>query len=135
MTMMQPQRNPYLQTSVQTATPAQLLIMLYDGAIRFSNMAIEAIEKKDLSEAHNHLIRVQEIINEFIVTLDRSSPLADQLLSLYNYFNRRLMEANMKKDAEPVKEVLGHLKELRETWAQAAKKVQEQKAVPGTQHA
>ena len=133
--MLQAQRNKYFQTTVQTASPAQLLIMLYDGAIRFSRMAIDAIEKNQLQEAHNYLMRVQDIINEFVVTLDRSSPLAGQLLQLYEYFNRRLIEANMKKDAEPVCEVLDHLVLLKETWIEASKSLQSKQAATGISNA
>jgi len=129
------QRDKYLQTKIQTASPAQLLIMLYDGAIRFSRMAIDAIEKKQPQEAHNSLLRVQNIINEFIITLDRTSPMADGLLRLYEYFHFRLIQANMKKDAEPVQEVLAHLIELRDTWVQASKSLQGQQPVAGARNA
>jgi len=133
--MLQAQRNVYLERTVQTATPAQLLLMLYDGAIRFSRKAIDAIEKKQLQEAHDSLVRVQDIVNEFAITLDRSSPMAEQLLNLYEYFNRRLMEANIKKEVEPVQEVLGYLTELRESWFQASKVIQGNKSGTGAQHA
>ncbi|NIK79336.1 flagellar protein FliS [Paenibacillus castaneae] len=115
------QRNKYLETTVQTASPAQLLIMLYDGAIRFCRQGIEAIKEKKYSEAHTNLLKVQNIISEFIITIDRNSPMSENLLSLYEYFNTRLVEANMKKEIEPAEEVLGHLIELKETWIQAAK--------------
>lgn len=116
--------NVYLETTVQTASPAQLLIMLYDGAIRFSRKAIEAIRQQDYAEANRCLIRVQDIVNEFIITLDRKSPVAPGLLSLYDYFNRRLIEANVKKSAEPVEEVMEHLISLKAAWVEAAAQIQ-----------
>lgn len=119
--MIQAQVNKYLESAVQTASPAQLLIMLYDGAIRFSRAAIEAIQKQKHEEAHNNLLRAQDIISEFVITLDRSAPMAEELLQLYEYFIHRLREANTKKQPEPIQEVLGHLVELKETWVQAAK--------------
>ncbi|MBO9607982.1 MAG: flagellar export chaperone FliS [Paenibacillaceae bacterium] len=115
------QQNKYLENSIQTSTPAQLVIMLCDGAIRFCKAGAEAIKKKKYAEANRYLIKTQRIINEFIITLDRSLPIADELLRLYDYFNYRLIQANSKKDAEPAEEVLQYLIELKETWTQAAK--------------
>nr|WP_148929718.1 flagellar export chaperone FliS [Paenibacillus methanolicus] len=119
---MQPmQRNKYLETTIQTATPAQLLIMLMDGAIRFSKQAVEAINEQRNQEANEFLLKTQNIISEFIITLDRTSPLADNLLSLYEYYQHLLIQANIKKDAAPVEEVIGYLVEMKETWIQAAR--------------
>lgn len=115
------QRNKYLQNTVQTATPGQLLIMLYDGAIRFCRQGIEAIKEQRYSDANTSLLKVQDIISEFIITIDRSNPISENLLKLYEYFNTRLIEANMKKDIEPAEEVLAHLVDLKETWIQVAK--------------
>lgn len=119
--MLQTQRNKYLETAVQTATPAQLLIMLCDGAIRFCKQGIDAIAHKDYELANYALGKVQDIINEFIITLDRNSSIAESLLKLYEYFNHLLIQANIKKDQSPAEEVLGYLSDLKETWAQAAK--------------
>lgn len=118
--MQRQQSNPYLERSIQTATPAQLLIMLCDGAIRFCRTSIQAIENNDMETANEHLIRVQDIILEFVITLDKSSPVAEGLVKLYDYFVHLLIEANTNKIVEPVEEVLGYLIELRETWAEAA---------------
>lgn len=115
------QRNKYLQNTVQTATPGQLLIMLYDGAIRFCRQGIEAIKEQRYSDANTSLLKVQDIVSEFIITIDRSNPISENLINLYEYFNSRLIEANMKKEIEPVEEVLAHLIDLKETWIQAAK--------------
>jgi len=119
--MLQVQRNKYLETSVQTASPAQLLIMLMDGAIRFCRAGAEGIRSGNYEHANTQLVKAQNIISEFVITIDRSSPLADQLLRLYEYFNTRLIQANIKKDAEPAEEILQYLIELKETWIQAAK--------------
>lgn len=119
--MIQAQRNKYLETSVQTAGPAQLLIMLVDGAIRFCRSGIEGIRQGNYQEANTQLVKVQNIISEFAITIDRSSPIAPSLLQLYEYFNHRLIEANIKKSTEPAEEVLQHLIELKETWMQAYK--------------
>lgn len=115
------QQNKYLETTVLTATPGQLLIMLTDGAIRFAKQAIAAINEKKFEAANKYLIKVQEIISEFVITLDKKAPIADNLLRLYDYFKFRLVEANTQKIVEPIEEVIGYLVELKETWMQAAK--------------
>lgn len=123
-----PPNNKYLETAIQTATPAQLLLMLYDGAIRFCRQSIVEIKAGHLEGANTFLQKTQNIIDEFVITLDRKSPIADNLLSLYEYFKFRLTEANMKKSPEPAEEVLGYLVELKENWMQAAKLSVQQKA-------
>lgn len=115
------QRNKYMENSVQTATPGQLLIMLYDGAIRFCRAGIEGIKNKDYEAANYNLCRTQSIINELLVTLDRSVPISENLESLYVYMLQQLIQANVKKSIEPAQEVLGYLSELKETWVIAAR--------------
>jgi flagellar protein FliS len=122
--MIQTQRNKYLESTVQTATPAQLLIMLCDGAIRYCRMGIEGLKSNNFQEANNNLMKTQDIISEFAITLNRESPLAEQLLRLYEYFGYRLIEANTQKSLVPAEEVLGYLIELKETWIEAAKQNQ-----------
>ncbi|CAG5088536.1 Flagellar protein fliS [Thermobacillus xylanilyticus] len=106
----------YQQSSVQTASPGQLILMLYDGAIRFVKLGIAGIEERDISKANNSLIRAQRIINELMASLNTSLPLSATLMGIYEYMNRRLIEANIKKDKAPAEEVLGHLVELRDAW-------------------
>jgi flagellar protein FliS len=129
--MIQSQRNKYMETTVQTATPAQLLIMLVDGAMRFCKMGISAIEQGNHGEANLNLGKVQDIVSELIITLDRESAVADGLLRLYEYFNFRLIEANVQKKIEPAQEVLGYLSELKEVWIQAAKSANASTAASG----
>jgi flagellar protein FliS len=116
-----PQPNKYLEATLQTATSAQLLIMTYDAAIRFCRLAIESINHKEYNKAHYNLCKVQDIVSEFIISLDKDAPVAEDLLRLYEYFQRRLTEANTKKLVEPVEEILNYLIDLKETWVQAAK--------------
>lgn len=115
-------RNPYMKNSVETASPAKLLLMLYDGAIKYTKLAIQAIEKKNIQDAHQYNIRVQDIFDELMVTLDFSYPISKQLYSLYEYMNYRLAEGNLRKDTAPLKEVLEFLTEYRAVWAEAALK-------------
>ncbi len=102
--MLPAQPNKYLEASIQNATPTQLLIMSYDGAIRFCKQAIESLKSQDHLKSHQFLSKTQDIINEFIITLDRNAPIAEDLLRLYEYFQTKLIEANVKKSAEPAEE-------------------------------
>lgn len=124
----------YQQAQIETAPPEQLLLMLYDGAIRFSNVAKKAIEEKDFQLANAHCIKVQNILTELMVTLDMKvgGELAQNLFDLYDYMNRLSMQANIQKDSRPIDEILVHLKELRMAWAQAAKNVGALKAAQAT---
>lgn len=93
--------------------------MLYDGAIKFANQALMAIEAKDAKKAHELITRVQDIVREFQITLDRNIPISENLNQLYDYMHSQLVSANIKKEAAPLEEVRDMLKELRETWKQA----------------
>lgn len=120
--------NPYLKNQIETSSPEQILILLYDGAIKFLNQAKIGIQNKDIEFTHNNLIKAQNIISELRDTLDMEigGELANNLYALYNYFNRRLVQANIKKEIEPVDEVLEHLRGLRDTWKQAIIKKREE---------
>ncbi|SDE50377.1 flagellar protein FliS [Paenibacillus sp. UNCCL117] len=114
-------RNKYMETSIQTATPAQLLMMLSDGAIRFCKLAVEALNQRNYEEANLNIGKVQAILGELAATLDHTAPIAEGLLKLYDYFIHRLIEANVKKSPEIAEEVLDFLRELKETWLEAAR--------------
>lgn len=113
--------NVYRQTQAQTAAPGELVVMLYRGALRFVTGAIEAIEGRDIQAAHNNLIRVQAIVVELRSTLDveRGGDLARNLGQIYDYLHSRLVEANLRKDAEPAREVARLLRELLPAWEEA----------------
>lgn len=106
----------YQRNAVQTASPAKLTLMLYDGAVKFSNIAIEGIDEGNIEKAHNNIIKVQNIIVEFRSTLDMKYPVAKDFDVVYDYIYRRLVEANMKKDKEIMEEALKYIKEMRDTW-------------------
>ena len=109
----------YTQYGVEMQTQGNLIVMLYDGAIRFISTAQEAIGKKDYAKAHENIVKAQRIINEFIRTLNFSAgTVANQLLSLYEYMLHQLIQANLKKDPEILEEVKDHLTELRSAWVQ-----------------
>ena len=113
--------NQYLANTVLSASPEQLLLMLYDGAGRFLAQAIQAIEDGRIEQRTNCINKASAIVAEFAATLDRSQApvLADDLTALYAYMLQRMMQANLKNDAEPLVEVKGLLADLRATWAEA----------------
>ena len=106
----------YANSKIMTASPAELTLMLYEGAIKFCNIAIRAVEEKDIQKAHNNIIKVENIITEFRATLDHKYEVAKDFDNVYIYLEQRLTEANLKKDKEILEEVLGHLRTMRDTW-------------------
>lgn len=106
----------YKNNRIQTASPAELTLMLYEGAIKFCNIAIVAIENKEIEKAHINIRKVEDIISEFQATLNYKYPVAKDFNNVYVYLKDRLMEANFKKDKEILEEVLEHLRTLRDTW-------------------
>ena len=106
----------YQKNAVQTASPARLTLMLYDGAVKFANIALEAMEEGDVEKAHNNIVKVQNIIVEFRTTLDMKYPVAKDFDVVYDYIYRRLVEANMRKDKKIMEEALKYIKEMRDTW-------------------
>jgi flagellar protein FliS len=113
----------YQDNKVMTASPAELTLMLYEGIIKFCNIAMLANEKKDIAKAHLNIIKAENIIMELKSTLDFNYPVAKELDLLYEYLNTRLTEANLKKDNEILEEVLYFARELRDTWKEAMKLV------------
>ena len=106
----------YNTNRIMTATPAELTLMLYEGAIKFCNIAIIGVEENDVEKAHNNIVKVENIIGEFIATLNHKYPVAKDFENVYNYLMDSLIEANLKKDKEILEEVLGYLREMRDTW-------------------
>jgi len=126
--------NPYLKqyqtNQIQTASPERILIMLYDGAIQFLNKAKKELESENIQEVHNNIIGAQKIISEFMNTLDMEigGETAVNLYNLYEYMHFRLVQANIKKDAEMINEVLTHLKDLKATWEEAIRIANKEKS-------
>mgnify|MGYP000862975516 CR=1 FL=1 len=110
----------YLQIKVQTATPGQLVSMLYAGAIRFAKLAKESLAAGDLEKANTNILRVQEIVEELNLTLDleKGGEIAANLRNLYTYMLERLLQANLKKSNEILNEVIGLLETMQDTWRQ-----------------
>lgn len=111
----------YQNSRIQTASPAELTLMLYEGAIKFCNIAIMAVENNEIEKAHINIRKVENIISEFQATLNYKYPVAKDFNNVYVYIKDRLMEANFKKDKEILEEVLEHLRTLRDTWKEVMK--------------
>lgn len=109
----------YNRNKILTASPAELTLMLYDGAIKFCNIAIMGIEQNDIEKTHKNIMKVQNIIEEFQLTLNFKYELSNDFNNVYNYLMKRLREANVKKDKEILDEVLEHLHTMRDTWKEA----------------
>lgn len=111
----------YQRTQAETATPGELVVMLYQGAIRFLNKSQEHFTRQDVEGAHANLVRAQNIVIELMSSLDLSTgPLAKNLFALYDFMYRRLVEANCKKDYRAIDEVLRLLRELLPAWEHAS---------------
>nr|WP_154894883.1 flagellar export chaperone FliS [Paenibacillus xylanexedens] len=111
----------YRQTQAETASKPKLLIMLYDGAIRFTKAGIEGISSRNYELANNNLVKSQAIIHELVSSLNFDYSISNELVRIYEYLLHLLIEANMKKQVGPAEEVIGHLVELREAWVEASK--------------
>lgn len=113
------QLDVYKQNSVQTATPGELTIMLYNGCLKFIKLAKLAINDGNIEERNTNLLKAQNIVQELMVTLNMDVPISENLLRIYDYMYRRLIEANTKDSIEILNEVEIYVVEFRDTWKQA----------------
>lgn len=113
----------YQDAKILTATPAELTLMLYEGAIKFCNIAIMAIEKGDMENSNKNIIKAEKIILELKATLNSNISTSKDFNNVYDYVYGRLIEANIKKDKEVLDEVLWHLRMMRDTWKEVMSKV------------
>lgn len=120
--------NPYLkqyrQTQINTTPKEQILLMLYDGAVRFLHQAKAGFAEKNIEKIHNNIVKVQNIITEFESSLDLANggDFAKNLFGLYEFMSQQLSIANIKKKEESLDIVIKHMTELRDTWREAVKK-------------
>lgn len=108
--------NAYKQNSVTTASPGELTLMLYNGCLKFLTIAKKAMLDKNIEAKNTNLQKAQAIITELMVTLDMNVPISKEIQPLYDYMNRRLLEANIKNDPAMIDEVAGLMTEFRDTW-------------------
>lgn len=115
----------YNRNKIMTASPGELTLMLYEGAIKFCNIAISAIDQGEIQKAHENIVKVENIIEEFRATLNHKYAVAKDFENVYVYVYDRLVEANIKKDKEILEEVLKHLRTMRDTWKEVMHKAKE----------
>ena len=116
--------NAYKNQQIMTASPEQLTLLLYNGALRFLNESIQAMEQGDLPKSHNANLRVQDIVHEFMHTLDMSYEISQTWAQLYEYTEHCLIQGNIKKDIEQLQQAKSMLEEMRDAWAGAMKQTQ-----------
>ena len=117
-------QNAYKKASVNTLDQNKLIIMLYDGAIKNANFAVQYMESGEIEKVHDSLIKTKNIVTELLATLnmDQGGEIAQNLKSLYSFMFSQLIEANMEKKSKPVLNVIDLLKELRGAWVQIREK-------------
>lgn len=114
----------YKKTQVSTASQGDLLLMLFDGAIRFANQGRQAIAEQDMEQANVKLLRAQDIVTELMISLDLDQgEIAENLYQLYSFIYELLVEANIKKDVNLIDQAVRFLTELRDTWRQVVAQV------------
>ncbi len=114
----------YKDTEIQTAGQGKLIVMLYDGAIRFLNIAMANMTPRKYDVVNANIIRAQDIVTELMLSLnmEQGGEIAQNLFNIYAYMKKRLLEGNVQKDSEVLKEVVGLLEQLRDAWDQASRK-------------
>lgn len=125
----------YLRTKVLTATPEQLQLMLYDGALRFGEQARVALQEKRFEDSYRLISKTQKIITELSITLkhDTAPDLCKRLAALYTFVYKKLIEANIDHELAPMDEALGILRYQRETWALLLDQLGKKKAAAAAQ--
>jgi flagellar secretion chaperone FliS len=108
----------YKQNSINTASPGELTLMLYNGCLKFIQQGKVAMQAKNIEEKNTNIIKAQKIIQEFMVTLNMDIPVSKDLMAMYDYLYRRLVEANTQNDPAILDEVSGFVTEYRDTWKQ-----------------
>jgi flagellar protein FliS len=111
----------YLKMQVNTASPGDLTLMLYNGCIKFMKQGLEAIKRRDFEAKNESIKRAQDIIDELVITLNMKYDIAKQLSSLYEFINWQLVEANIKLHEQSLEVAIEMITELRDTWAEANK--------------
>lgn len=119
----------YRTQQIMTASPEELTLMLYNGAIRFVSESIQSLEAGNLEKSHNANLRAQNIVREFMATLDLRYDIAKNLFALYDYIEYCLIQGNTHKDKSQLEQARSMLQELRDAWVEAMKQVKLAKVV------
>ncbi len=114
----------YKQTQVSTASQGELILMLFDGAVRFSTQAAKCITESDIAGAHSKLLKAQDIMAALTSALNMDvGEISQNLYQLYTYVDSLLVKANISKDVEPITEAISLLQELKSMWQEVVEKV------------
>lgn len=118
------QYEAYKNTEISTADQGKLIVMLYEGAIRFLNIARDNMDHRTYDVVNTNIIKAQDILTELMISLnmDAGGEIAENLMNLYAYMKKRLIEANVSKDVEILEEVTGHLSQLKSAWEEISQK-------------
>ncbi|PJZ50151.1 flagellar export chaperone FliS [Leptospira saintgironsiae] len=122
----------YKSNEISTVSQGRLIVMLYEGAIRFLNVAIENNTPRKYDVVNNNILKAQEIVTELMLALnmENGGEVANNLLGIYVYIKKRLLEANMKKDSEILSEIIKYLEDLKLAWEEIEKKEKSSSVVP-----
>ena len=115
--------NIYKQNSVNMASSQQLLLMLLDGAVKYTKIARMAILNKDIPRAHKELVRVQDIFLELMITIDKNTNYMEDLYNIYDFIKNELVKANIKKDITIIDNTLPLIEEIRDMWYEVDAKI------------
>ena len=115
--------NIYKQNSVNMASSQQLLLMLLDGAVKYTKIAKMAILNKDIQRAHKELVRVQDIFLELMITMDKNTKYMEDLYNIYDFIKNELAKANIKKDITIIDNTLPLIEEIRDMWYEVDAKI------------
>lgn len=123
----------YQQNSVSTVSPGELTLMLYNGCLKFIKQARQAIQLKNTQEKNLNLQKAQRIIQELMITLNPKAAVSESMMSMYEYMNRRLVEANISNDLAILAEVEEYVTEFRDSWKQVIQSARKQQFGQGGQ--
>ncbi len=123
----------YQNAKIMTASPAELTLMLYEGAIKFGNIAVIAMENKNPAKAHENIVKIENILQNFRDTLDKKYPVWEEFEKIYVYLLRRCHECNVSKDPEIMEEILTHIRSMRDNWKEVMKAAAVDKSNPAAQ--
>lgn len=121
----------YKQNSVNTASPGELTLLLYNGCLKFIKLAKKAIEDNQVEQRNENLLKAQNIVQELMVTLNMDVEVSHNLMQMYDYLHRRLVEANLKNDTQILEEVESFVMEFRDMWKEVIQSTRKQYAESG----
>jgi len=117
----------YQNNSVETASPGELTLMLYNGCLKFIKLAKRGMEESNYELKNTNIQKAQKIIQELMVTMNPEYSITEEIMPLYDYINRRLMEANLQNDLAILDEASELVTEFRDTWKEVVKQSRQQK--------